>query len=139
MKTTGYLVKASLEKYKYLLSLVISKEPLNLVEFGVVSKPLKYRKPSKKKTMKLKPGDFLFIIEDIVEKDIKKHEKIFVAGEFCQCEELKLAQRKKEVFLDEIDQVPDNIFLQKLFRSACNMPEDQNNENQATENLTQES
>ncbi|MBC8246615.1 MAG: hypothetical protein H8E81_03445 [Deltaproteobacteria bacterium] len=131
MKTTGYIVKASLEKYKYLLTLQKSKEPLNLIGFSVVSKPLKYGKPSKKKKMNLVPGDLLFMIEDVEENDIIKHKKFFVPGEYCQIEELKLIQRDRKVFMEGIDFVPDEKFLHKLVIRAGMLPEEPAKESQA--------
>ncbi len=130
MKTTGYIAKASLEKYKYLLTLLKLREPLYLVGFGVVSKPVKYRKPSKKKTMKLVPGDLLFMIEDVEEDDIQKHKKIFVPGLYCQVEELKLVQRNRDVFMEGIDNVPDEKFLHKLVIRAGILPEEPTGESQ---------
>lgn len=124
MKTTGYIAKASLEKFKYLITLLISKEPLKLVGFGVVSKPVKYKKSSKKKTMNLVPGDLLFMIEDVKENDIQKHKKVFVPGEYCQVDELKLVQRNRGVFMEGIDIVPDEKFLHKLVIRAGILPEE---------------
>ena len=124
MKTTDYIVKATLEKQKYLLSIQISKEFQKTVWHGRICKPLKYSKPAMKKDMSLCPDDLLFIIEDVKEADIKKYAKVFTKGEYCRIDELKLVSRDNSLFLDGIELIPVDQFLRQLIRTAGIMIED---------------
>jgi hypothetical protein len=122
--TTNYMVKASLEKYKYLLELTISKEFLKPVQFGKVNKPIKYQKPSKKRAMNIQPGDLLFFIEGVKEEEIKTYKKLFAKGEYYQINDLKLVQKGKGLFMRGIDIISDDVFFRQLVKSAGIGPED---------------
>jgi len=124
MLTTDYMVKASLEKHNHLLAIRNSGEFLNTISFGIVAKPLKYRKPAKKRAMNILPYDLLFFIEGVKEADIKAHKKLFAKGEFCRIEELKLIQKGKEVFMVEIEQLSDDVFFRQLVKDAGIVSED---------------
>lgn len=124
MLTTDYLVKGTLEKYKHLLKLTISKEFVKPVQFGKVEKPLKYQKPAKKRAMNIQPDDLLFFIEGVKEADIKTHKNLFSKGEYCQINDLKLVQKGKELFMREIDFISDDVFFRLLVKSAGIISED---------------
>jgi hypothetical protein len=124
MLTTDYMVKATLEKHKHLMELTTSKEFLKPVQFGKVDKPLKYLKPSKKRTMNIQPDDLLFFIENVKEDETKTHKKLFVKGEYCRIEEMKLVQKGKELFMRGIELLSDDVFFRQLVKSASIGSED---------------
>ena len=118
--TTDYLLKTTLEKYKHLLELTKSGEFEKAISFGVVSKPLKYQKPSKKRSMNLHPNDLLILVRNVKEADVKQYRRLFVKGEYCQIQELKakLVREKNIVIIEEIDQLPEDVFFHQLVESA---------------------
>lgn len=100
---TDHMIKATLESFKHLVIVSKSEELNKPVRFGVVSKPLKFWKPHKKRSLDFSVRDPLFFIGELKVEERKYYKNLFKKGEYCQLADLKSRRQEDKQIIDEID------------------------------------